>query len=203
MGKKKESSNEIVPLDETEWCQKAIKDIALNSLNPQMAETIARYIITGDLKTSAIKAGYSPSYTTNFIGKKVKKALEHPERKDRQIKSWSHTIREITGRMAQNYKDLCKWRLPVIAEIEAKSLEHYRENPALAIDKPQLLKQLKQGAGVLADDNPSPQFIRVGQIQVMMNEIHERIVDDVGPLPRNPVELLEDATEDAGGEKEE
>ena len=67
-------------------------------------------------------------------------------------------IEQITGSIPEQYKSLCKLRLVDIAEIEGKALAEYKQDPKLAISKPQLIKQLKQGAGVLADDDikPSP-----------------------------------------------
>jgi len=62
-----------------------------------------------------------------------------------------------------------------VAEIERSALTEYKDNPKLAIDKPQLLKQVKQGAGVIGDDFDRPlNVINIGQIQAFVRANHEQ-----------------------------
>ena len=51
----------------------------------------------------------------------------------------------------------------------------YQNNPNKAINKPQLLKQIKQGAGVLTDDDrPVQNYINIGSIQNLMARVSEQ-----------------------------
>ena len=62
-------------------------------------------------------------------------------------------------------------------------MAEYKENPKLAIDKPQLLKQVKQGAGVLSEDHkPAPNVINIKYLQNVMRSVHEE------PLKKLPEE---------------
>lgn len=88
------------------------------------------------VKTCADKAGYAESYGYKLVEKYKK------------VPKLRHMVDEILSMFPERYKSFCKLRLPQIAEIEGKALQEYEKKPRLAIDKPQLLKQLKQGSGV-------------------------------------------------------
>jgi hypothetical protein len=91
------------------------------------------------------------------------------DRKFREDQNLRTRIEQITGSIPEQYKALCKLRLVEVADIEGKAMAEYQENPKLAIDKPQLLKQVKQVAGVLSDDDqPAPAFINIEAIQNLM-----------------------------------
>jgi hypothetical protein len=76
--------------------------------------------------------------------------------------------------MPEAYRNVCKMRLAQISEIEGAVLQEYQDNPQKAIDKPQLLKQIKQGAGALSDDDkPAPTFVNIKYCQNMMLKAHE------------------------------
>ena len=115
------------------------------------------------IKTCAETSGYSESYGYNL----VQKYREQPNVR--------HRVDEILNMFPERYKSVCKLRLPQIAEVEAKALDEYAENPRLAIDKPQLLKHLKQSASVLDADvqYQGPTTIQVANIQQLMLQFHE------------------------------
>lgn len=96
------------------------------------------------------------------------------DRKYREDLNLRARIGRITNQIPEQYKALCKLRLVDIAEIEGKAMAEYKDNPKLAIDKPQLLKQVKQGAGVLSDDDkPAPNIINIKYLQNVMRMAHE------------------------------
>ena len=64
--------------------------------------------------------------------------------------------------MPAKYKALAKARLPQIAQIEANALDLYEADARLAIDKPAMLKALKQSAGALDVD---------GKVEINYNAI--------------------------------
>jgi hypothetical protein len=95
-------------------------------------------------------------------------------RKFREDQNLRTHIEQITGQMPEQYKALCRLRLVDVAEIEGKALSEYKDNPNKAIDKPQLLKQVKQGAGVLADDEiNAPRMINIEHANNLMFQIHQ------------------------------
>ena len=99
------------------------------------------------------------------------------DRKFREDLNLRARIEQITGGIPEQYKALCKLRLVEVADIEGKAMAEYLENPKLAIDKPQLLKQVKQGAGVLSDDEePANTFINIEKIQALMLQAHQETV---------------------------
>ena len=114
--------------------------------------------------------------------------LDKKFRNDQKLRS---LVKRITGAIPEQYKALCKLRLVDIAEIEMKALAEYKENSLLAIEKPQLLKQIKQGAGVLLDEDARPvNLVNIVAIQQHMKEIHEQKVrsqaTDIDVKPSQP-----------------
>jgi hypothetical protein len=88
------------------------------------------------IKTCADKAGYAESYGYKLVEKYKK------------LPKLRHKVDGILNMFPERYKSFCRLRLPQIAEIEGKALQKYEDKPQLAIDKPQLLRQVKQAAGV-------------------------------------------------------
>ena len=111
------------------------------------------------IKTCADKAGYAESYGYKLVEKYKK------------VPKLRHRVDEILNMFPERYKSFCRLRLPQIAEIEGKALQ----KPQLAIDNPQLLKQIKQGGGVdLNETAPTPkaQTINVTFIRSMFDSIN-------------------------------
>ena len=107
------------------------------------------------------------------------------DRKFREDLNLRTRIEQITGVIPEQYKALCKLRLIEVADIEGKAMAEYKENPTLAINKPQLLKQVKQGAGVLSDDErPAPTFINIERVRNLMLQAHQ---EPVKKMPENEI----------------
>jgi hypothetical protein len=122
------------------------------------------------IRTCAILAGYNKDYGYKLVAE---------YRKSPKIR---HTIEQIINDMPEQYKAICKLRLVEVADIEGKAMAEYQENPKLAIHKPQLLKQVKQGAGVLSDDErPAPNIVNIESVQNLMIKAHEKVYDDGQP----------------------
>ncbi len=81
-------------------------------------------------------SGYKPGY-----GYQLNRELKTDPKVRRSVE-------RILSDMPEAYRSICKLRLAQVANIEGKGLVEYDDNPKLAIDKPQLLRQIKQGAGV-------------------------------------------------------
>ena len=110
-----------------------------------------------DTRTSAKLAGYNAVYGYKLVEK---------YRNDNTVR---HTVEKFVSNIPDDYRSLCKLRLINIAEIEGKALAEYDKDPKLAINKPHLLKQLKQAGGVdLNDQVPAPrvQTVEIGALNV-------------------------------------
>ena len=115
------------------------------------------------IRICAILAGYNKDYGYKLV---------EEYRKSPKIR---HTIEQIINDMPEAYRSVCKMRLVQIAEIEGKAVAAYRDNPKLAINKPALLKQVKQGAGILSDDErPAPTFINIESAHNLMLQVHQK-----------------------------
>jgi len=115
------------------------------------------YLFGFPMEVCAKKAGYSKTYGYKIVEKYKKQP------KLRQ------SVDQILNMFPDRYRAVCKMRLPQIAEIEGKALQEYEDNPKLAIDKPQLLKQVKQGGGVdlsEAVQPPKPPTINIQELKV-------------------------------------
>ena len=108
---------------------------------------------------AATALGYKPNYGYDLVY---------------QLKNnskWRHRVSQIIESLPDVYKSICKVQLLNIAEVERKALEKYAEDPELAINKPQLLKHMKQTAGVIGDDfGPTPPQIPISQIQILIQQ---------------------------------
>ena len=114
------------------------------------------------IRTCAKLAGYNKDYGYKLVAE---------YRNSPKIR---HTIEQIINDMPEAYRSVCKMRLVQISEIERAALEEYQDTPQKAIDKPQLLKQIKQGAGVLSDDDkPAPTIVNIKYLQNMMLQAHK------------------------------
>jgi hypothetical protein len=86
------------------------------------------------------------------ITKKFGYKLNHKLKKDGLARQRFMEVFNLEA-LPDAYREVCRLNLMQIAEIEAGALQEYRRKPRLAIDKPQLLKHLKQGAGILVGDD--------------------------------------------------
>ena len=157
--KKSNEKEELIPLDVAE-------EVVAGVLNEKKGSRQEKYFLYRILGLppglSATLCNYNKDYGYK-LDKKFKEDLNLRAR-----------IGRITGQIPEQYKALCELRLVDVAEIEGKAMAEYKENPKLAIDKPQLLKQVKQGAGVLSeDDRPAPNIINIKYLQNVMRSVHE------------------------------
>ena len=107
------------------------------------------------IKTCAKLAGYKPSYGYQLV------------REYRDNPNVARSVQQIISDMPEAYRTICKLRLAQVSDIEGKALDEYEDNPKLAIDKPQLLKQVKQAGGVDLNeqDQPVKQTINIKHIE--------------------------------------
>ena len=145
MGKTKNLKNEISNMIDSD-----IEEVVTTVLSAKKGNKRDKYYLFRILGIPPRIAARACNYNQDYGYK-----LDRKFREDLNLRT---RIEQITGTIPEQYKSLCKLRLIDIAEIEGKALAEYKQDPKLAISKPQLIKQLKQVAGVLADDDikPSP-----------------------------------------------
>lgn len=143
-----------------------IADIASNSQDSRMDRFILFWLFGLSPNKAGLKAGYSPSYSASGLLKKLK---------------YSKTVRERIEKFAAQaplrYRQVCQMRLATIANIEGKGLKLMEDDPKLAIEKPQFLKQLKQSAGVLADDSrPGTTLVSIGTLNLLQERQRRQLL---------------------------
>jgi len=76
-----------------------------------------------------------------------------------------------------DYRDACRSLLPVILKTEVEGLRAMQDNPELAVKHPQLLKQMKMGAGINLSDDP-PTVIANVNIGLIQQHIMQSLAGD-------------------------
>jgi hypothetical protein len=169
MGKKDSNTsnnNKLLPTDVDE-IDPDIEEVVCNVIGQKKGGRKHKFhlyrMFNLPIRTCAILAGYNKDYGYKLVAE---------YRKSPKIR---HTIERIINDMPEAYRSVCKLRLAEVAEIEGCALREYKGNPKLAIHKPQLLKQVKQGAGVLGDDEQrSLPLININAVKNLMIKTHQR-----------------------------
>jgi hypothetical protein len=161
MGRKK--SKDIVPFNE-ELAAEVVGNVLKYKGVDDKRTKFFLYWILGFPSTVAAKfAGYAGSYAYKLLKK---------YRLDKDLRA---QIESIVDMMPEKYRSLTKLRLVDIADIEGAALQQYKDNPELAIKKPQLLKHLKQTASVLEPDAPVQKIINIETVQGLMVQLNQEV----------------------------
>jgi len=173
-----ETTTDIVPQDELD---EIFTELTRQDPKSKQYKFYLYYLFGFPIKTCANKAGYAES--TGYA--MVQKYKKQPKLR--------HKVDQILNMFPEQYRAICKLRLPQIAEIEGKSLDEYEKKPRLAIDKPQLLKQLKQAGEVdLGEPTAPPKAtINVKELRVFMKQFAP---DHSKPIPIPDAEVSDTDT---------
>jgi ASC-1-like (ASCH) protein len=151
--------------------------------NVQVDFIMRHKVLKYSVKQAAEGVGISNSY-----GHKINKLwAEDPKFRSR--------IMRKLDKYPDDYKDACKVMLPTVLKTEAKGLQAMQDNPELAVKHPQLLKQIKQGAGIKFDEelHPVTQNINIEAIQTMIfNSLQEDYVKGGTEVVDAEVTAIED-----------
>ena len=184
MTKKDEKTNKVTTITDV-IPEKELDDIftelTKQKKNSKQSIFYLYWLFGFPVKTCADKANYAESYGYKLVEKYKK------------VPKLRRSVDEILNMFPERYRSVCKLRLPQIAEIEGKALDEYENKPKLAINKPALLKQVKQGAGVLTEeDRPVGTTININEVQKLMFQvIQERdLLPGVGAGLVSDAELL-------------
>ena len=172
--KKTKQHNQIKDIVDSDTVDEVVAQIASTSgdKKDQRRDKFLLYWLLGyPVRVAGLTAGYKESYAKFGLYE----VLKLPIVKERLLK--------ITSAMPEKYRALCRMRLGDVAEIEGKALKEMKDNPEKALKHPQLLKQVKQSAGVLADDGViQPIQINIKEIQLFNQaRLDERIKQIQGP----------------------
>jgi hypothetical protein len=115
-------------------------------------------------------SGYSLSYCYK---------LSEKYQKDSKLQE---SFQKLVDVIPDRYRELCKIRLMEMGEIEGRALAEYKKDPQLAIRQPQLLKQLKEAAGILNEADTTVQMV-----QLNFNDLQKHMADS---LLRDPPAVL-------------
>ncbi|UCF91072.1 MAG: hypothetical protein JSW39_22760 [Desulfobacterales bacterium] len=159
---RKNKENKSLP--STDLVETVVGEVIGDSSEDRQVKCILLWMLGKSPLEAAKLCGYHPAYGYKVV------------RMYRENQNLRARVAQIAGTYEDRYLATARLRLAEIAGIEAGALKRYKENEQLAIDKPQLLKHLKQAAGVLNDDRPGPQtIIQVNNLRELMVGINQKI----------------------------
>ncbi len=173
--KQAKNSNDITQIVDSEVVDQVVAEILTTSKDEKRDKFILLWLLGHNMKAAALSAGYSQSYSESGVQKAMRDSSNLRER-----------IEQITSVMPEKYKSLCRLRLGDVAEIEGKALKLMKDSPDKAIRSPQLLRQLKIGAGVIGDDAvPVQPAINIGAIQIYLaKQLEAGLGDTIDVTPQ-------------------
>lgn len=142
--------------------EKIVRNVAIYKGSTRKQQFYMYHMFNLPINLCAKLCGYKPGY-----GYQLNRELKN----DPKVRQ---SVEQILSDMPKAYRSICKARLLQIANIEGKGLNEYENNPKLTIDKPQLLKQIKQGAGVnLNEEEPAPKqpTVNIGEIRLFWQQV--------------------------------
>ena len=98
-------------------------------------------------------------------------------------------VHAFLGTAPDEFRVVGQARLHKVASIHGKVLDLFEANPQLAAEKPTILKQVMQVAGVLHDDAPSVQHVDIQSIKVLVGQM-------VPDLARRPALTVDAGNDD-------
>ncbi|MBC8466726.1 MAG: hypothetical protein H8D55_02695 [Deltaproteobacteria bacterium] len=159
MREKVNKNTKVIPIDHENIVNEVVSNIIGDNKKDKRTKFFMYWFLGVNQKTAAKLAGYQPNYGY---------ALTQKYRHSSKLRA---TLDKITSKMPERYRTLCRLRLAEISDIEGAALAKFKDDPELAIRKPQLLKQLKQSAGVLEADFAPSQNINIEEARFFMRSI--------------------------------
>lgn len=153
--KKTGNSNNIKDVVDSDTVDEVIAEIISKSGDKKTDKFLLLWLFGFSAKAAALSAGYAKSYAESG----VQARLKTPKLRQR--------LDEITQVMPEKYRSLCRLRLIDVFEIEEEVLKVMKDKPELAMKHPQLLRQIKQSSGALADEGQPPQPINIETLQII------------------------------------
>lgn len=156
--KKPKNSNDITDIIDPNTVDEVMATILTTSNDERRDKFILYWLLGYNMKTAALAAGYKQSYAESGIQKAMR---DSPILRER--------IEKITSVMPEKYKALCRMRLPDVAEVEGGVIKLMKDDPEMAMKHPQVLKQMKQAAGVLVDEVIPLQPVSIKTLKILQN----------------------------------
>ena len=158
---KTEKSNDITDIVDPNDIDEVVGQIASISSDKKDSRQdkfLLYWLLGYSVRVAAITAGYSEGTSR---GSNLYKVLKRPITRERLL--------QITNGMPEKYKALCRMRMGDVAEIESGVVKLMKDDPELALKHPQVLKQMKQAAGVLLDEVSPPPTVNIKSLKIMQN----------------------------------
>jgi len=174
MTKKANNSNDnkqITDLVPENVLDEVLTDLTNKDPKSKLYKFCTYWLFGFPIKVCAAKVGYSEAYGYKIVQRYKKQP------------NLRQSVDQILNLFPERYRSVCKLRLPQIAEIEGKALQEYEDKPKLAIQKPQLLKQIKQAGGVDLSEADTPKSTTINiktieKIQVAMSDMLRKRIQD-------------------------
>ncbi|MDY6839783.1 MAG: hypothetical protein SWH78_17635 [Thermodesulfobacteriota bacterium] len=160
---KEDKDNETKELIPSDIVSEVVADIGANSKDTRHTKFALYYLLGLSPYQAALRAGYSPSYAKSNMYKRLAEGG-----------CLRQEIERVLSKIPERYRQICQARLIAVTDIEGKILERCREDPDKAMKHPQVLKQIKQTAGVLSDEVGGTLNINFTAIQGMMRAKYEK-----------------------------
>jgi hypothetical protein len=122
--------------------------------------------------------GYPVEVCAKLSGCSMSWAYKLHAKYAKDTKMLAERIAEITGQSKDRFHQVSLLRLPQIAQIHGKALKEMEDDPKLAIEKPQLLRQVMNAAGVLDEVLVTPSIqINLAILQQSQEQLLESVTD--------------------------
>jgi hypothetical protein len=148
-------------------------DLVAERCEPFAGDVQVDFILRHKVLKHSVKRAAEDVGISNSYGYKLNKLWnEDPKFRSRIMKK--------LDQYPDDYKDACKLLLPTILKTEVKGLQAMQDNPELALKHPQLLKQIKQAAGIDLNEIPPPanQVINIKTMNMVQKMIAEDLTGD-------------------------
>ena len=135
------NSNEITTIDKDSTMDPAIGKLLQDTNDDRRTQFVLYWLCGLSVTAAGVKAGYSKQYSASGLHR----AFKHGPNIRKKIS-------ELSAKLPERYREISRLQLIELASAEGLAVKEYLKDPKLLIDKPALAKQIKQSAGVLADE---------------------------------------------------
>ena len=171
--KKTKKSNDTAKLPDKSMIEEMAGELIAakqGKKNPREDIFFLYYLAGYDVPTSGKLAGYSPSYADCKLTRKVKNSAKLREK-----------LGEILSLLPDQYRQWCRARLLDVVQIDRGVLEKLKAEPELAIKHPRALRQIKESAGVLEEEQPRVPAINISEMRLAQNITYQLIQGEADP----------------------
>ena len=156
--RKKKDSDNLPVMEDQNITSELVKSVCYEKGGSRQIEFML-YVLSGQsVAEAAKKTGYARNHGYRLM------------RKYRTNARFRQEVAQISGFFPEWYISTTKLKAPRLANLDDKVLDKYEDEIELAIKHPQALKQIKQTAGVLPNDNPQVihETVNIDKLQMIV-----------------------------------